>query len=197
MEIQDIRFVTSASHMDQMPTDGWPEVAFVGRSNVGKSSLLNMLAERKALARISRTPGKTRTFNFYGVNQACFFVDIPGYGYAKISRTTRNAWTRQINTYLRERGALRLVLHLIDGRHPPGKLDQGVMQLLGEFSIMRIVVLTKTDKLSGNVLVQRIGDLGRLLGGMGIAVPVVASSARTKRGRAEILGWIRQAVVSV
>ena len=194
MHIRDIQFVTSATRLDQMPDDGWPEVAFVGRSNVGKSALLNMLIQRRKLARISAKPGKTRTFNFYRVNEACYFVDIPGYGYARVSKSLRKQWMRQIEGYLRHREPLRMVLHLVDGRHQPGKLDQDAMQLLADCCIMRVTVLTKMDKLSGNARVQRIRQVSNLLESLGLSVPVVASSARTKLGRSDLLDWIGQAV---
>ena len=156
MKIRDIQFVTSASRLQEMPDDGRPEVAFVGRSNVGKSALVNMLAMRRKLAHISAKPGKTRTFNFYSVNEALYFVDIPGYGFAKVSKAIRLKWVRQIEDYLCHRKALRLVLHLVDGRHPPSELDQGVMHLLADYSIFSLTVLTKMDKLSGNLRTQSI-----------------------------------------
>ena len=194
MDIRDIAFVTSAASLAQMPDGDIPEVAFVGRSNVGKSALLNMLTHRKNIARTSAKPGKTRTFNFYRVNRACHFVDIPGYGYARVSKTVRQRWLRQIRAYLSRREQLRLVLHLVDGRHLPSESDRGIMQLLAEFHIMRVLVLTKTDKLSGNARSRQTRQVNDLLEGLGMAVPVVASSARTKRGQTELLGWIGRAV---
>ena len=194
MKIRDIQFVTSASRLQEMPDDGRPEVAFVGRSNVGKSALVNMLAMRRKLAHISAKPGKTRTFNFYSVNEALYFVDIPGYGFAKVSKALRQKWVGQIEAYLCYRTALRLVLHLVDGRHPPGELDQGVMQLLADYSILGVTVLTKMDKLSGNQRTQSIRRVNNLLSEKGLIFPVVASSARTSLGRTELLSRIGQAI---
>ncbi|MDE2731499.1 MAG: ribosome biogenesis GTP-binding protein YihA/YsxC [Bacteroidota bacterium] len=193
MKIRDIRYVTSASRLDEMPDTGWPEVAIIGRSNVGKSSLLNMLVRRKKLARISAKPGRTRTFNFYGADDSLFFVDVPGFGYAKVSKATRHQWRQQIERYLRDRSPLRLVLHLVDGRHPPGELDQTVMYLLESCGILKVIVLTKMDKLSGNGRAQSIRRVSRLLSERGMGTPVVASSARTGLGRAELLRRISRA----
>ena len=193
MKIRDIRYVTSTSSLEEMPDTGWPEVAIIGRSNVGKSSLLNMLTMRKKLARISAKPGKTRTFNFYDADGSLFFVDVPGYGYAKVSKATRRQWRRQIERYLRYRSPLCLVLHLLDGRHPPGELDQAAMNLLESCGIFRVIVLTKMDKLSGNGRVQSIRRVSSLLSEWGISLPVVASSARTGMGRDELLRQIGQA----
>ncbi len=194
MEIRELRFVTSAASLAQMPDDELPEVALIGRSNVGKSSLLNMLTQRRALARISSTPGKTRTFNFYKVNGWCYFVDAPGYGYARVSKVERQAWVRAITTYLQERTPLRLVLHLIDVRHPPSRLDEDVMHLLSGSSTPRIVVLTKTDKVSANARVQAAKRVAEVLLTMGAEVPVITSSARNNVGRSDLLGWIEHAL---
>lgn len=197
MKIRDIQFLKSASRFADMPLRGWPEVAIVGRSNVGKSSLLNMLAVRKKLARISAKPGKTRTFNFYSVDKSFFFVDVPGYGYAKVSKALRNRWLLQIEDYLRYRNPLRLVLHLLDGRHPPGQADHAMMQLLAGYCKLTVLVLTKMDKLSGNGRMQSVRRISVLLKERGICLPVVASSARTALGRDELLDWIGQGMENI
>ncbi len=190
MEIQQVTFVKSVESMDQMPNEGLPEIAFIGRSNVGKSSLLNMLCRRKSIARTSTTPGKTQTFNFYLVNQRIYFVDIPGYGYAKISKKARARWREQITAYLVWRTALSAVLHLVDSRHAPTSLDQEVMLLLRETEARRFLILTKADKLSGNKIVHSIQAAKQALEGCGTELPVIVTSASDRRGRKELLGRI-------
>ena len=190
MEIKAIRYVTSAATLAQMPSDGLPEVALVGRSNVGKSSLLNMLAQRRSLARVSGTPGKTRMFNFYCANGQYYFVDAPGYGYAKVSKVERNAWARAIDEYLCRRASLCLVLQLIDIRHPPSRLDESMMHLLSGCTVPRLIVLTKADKVSKNARVQAARDIAKILQTMGTEAPMIASSAHKIIGRCELLDWI-------
>ena len=190
MVIKDIQFIKGATRWEQLPADGLPEVAFVGRSNVGKSSLLNMLAGRTKLARTSGTPGKTQEFNYYKVNGRLYFVDLPGYGYAKIARTQRSRWGRFIGRYLTEREPLRAVFHLIDSRHPPTDLDRDVMALMRGGDVPYIVVLTKTDKLSGNSRPRSRATVERVLAQAALEAPIILSSAKKKQGRAELLEWI-------
>ncbi|MCY4159489.1 MAG: ribosome biogenesis GTP-binding protein YihA/YsxC [Bacteroidetes bacterium] len=187
MEVQHITFIKSAESLRQMPHEGLPEIAFIGRSNVGKSALLNMLCRRKSLARISATPGKTQTFNFYQINHQLYFVDIPGYGYAKVSKRARAQWRRQIAAYLTQRITLSAVLHLVDSRHPPTDLDQEVMILLRETDAQRFLVLTKADKLSGNKITQSVQTVRKTMEAYGIEIPVIVTSATQRRGRQELL----------
>ena len=186
MKITDIRFERGAVEWNQLPSDGLPEVAFVGRSNVGKSSLINMLARRRHIARTSRTPGKTRELNCYRVNGRMVFVDLPGYGYARVLRSRRNRWRSMILRYLSERSELRLVLHLLDSRHPPTERDLDMASTLGYTDIPRVVVLTKTDKLSGNGRMQSLARVEHLVRGSA----VVLTSATTGCGREELLALI-------
>jgi GTP-binding protein len=167
-----------------------PEVAFVGRSNVGKSSLLNMLAGRTKLARTSGTPGKTQEFNYYRVNGRLYFVDLPGYGYAKIARAQRNRWSRFIGRYLTERAPLRVVFHLIDSRHPPMERDEDVMAMMRGSAVPYVLVLTKADKLSGNARAQRLAAVEQVLAQAAMEVPVIFTSAKKKQGRKDLLQWI-------
>jgi len=190
MIIKDIQFIKGATRWEHLPEDGLPEVAFVGRSNVGKSSLLNMLAGRVKLARISRTPGKTQEFNYYRVNNRLYFVDLPGYGYAKISRAQRNRWGRFIGRYLTERASLRAVFHLIDSRHAPTTRDEDVMALMRGGPVPYLFVLTKTDKLSGNQRARSRAMFKTVLEKAALEVPVIFTSAKDKRGREELLQWI-------
>ncbi|MFQ5572058.1 MAG: ribosome biogenesis GTP-binding protein YihA/YsxC [Rhodothermales bacterium] len=194
MKIHDVRFVKGAVRWDHLPTDGLPEVAFVGRSNVGKSSLLNMLVGRLQLARTSGTPGKTQEFNFYLVNRRFYLVDLPGYGYARIARRQRNRWGRFIGRYLNERAPLRVVFHLIDSRHPPTARDRDVIAEMRGSPVPYIIVLTKTDKLSGNQRVRSRAEVEKVLRTAAMEVPIILTSAKDKRGREELLEWIDQLV---
>lgn len=148
MKVTQAEFVISAMNPAQFPKDALPEIALAGRSNVGKSSLINRLAGRKNLARTSSVPGKTQTLNYYRINQSFYFVDFPGYGYAKVPKSVRAKWGRIAESYLRERKPLRLVLHVIDLRHPPTADDVAMNEWLGYYGIPRAVVATKADKVS-------------------------------------------------
>ncbi len=190
MKIHDIQFVKGATRWEHLPKDGLPEVAFVGRSNVGKSSLLNMLAGRTKLARTSGTPGKTQEFNFYRVNGGLYFVDLPGFGYAKVARVQRQRWGRFIGRYLTEREPLRIVFHLIDSRHPPTDLDKDVMAVMRGSDVPYILVLTKADKLSGNARTRSLATVKQVLTQAAMEVPVILTSAKKKQGQREILQWV-------
>jgi GTP-binding protein len=147
MIIHNAEFVISAVGPSQFPEDGLPEIALAGRSNVGKSSLINRMINRKNLARTSSQPGKTQTLNYYKVNDALYMVDFPGYGYARVSKTRREEWGKMIEAYLSTREPLKLVLCIIDLRHAPTKDDQMMYEWLTHFDIPRAVVATKADKL--------------------------------------------------
>jgi len=146
MRVVSAAIVESAGRLDQFPRGERPEVAFAGRSNVGKSSLINRLLGRRGLARTSSTPGRTRTINFYLVNEAVLFADLPGYGYAKVSRSLQEDWWALVEGYLTHRVPLRGVVHLVDARHPPTDRDQGLQDFLVAVGAPSVVVLTKADK---------------------------------------------------
>jgi len=146
MRVVSAAIVESAGRLDQFPRGERPEVAFAGRSNVGKSSLINRLLGRRGLARTSSTPGRTRTINFYLVNEAVLFADLPGYGYAKVSRSLQEDWWALVEGYLTHRVPLRGVVHLVDARHPPTDRDQGLQDFLVAVEAPSVVVLTKADK---------------------------------------------------
>jgi GTP-binding protein len=149
--------------------DGWrppselPEVAFAGRSNVGKSSLLNKLVRRKAFARVSNTPGRTREINFFKVNDQFVLADLPGYGYARISKERKAEWRPLIEGYLRRSPALRGVVQLLDVRHDPTEDDRQMLDFLAELETPTVVVLTKTDKLTPAGAAKRVKEIGELL----------------------------------
>lgn len=186
----DARFVKGVADWRGMPRDGRPEVAFVGRSNVGKSSLLNALVRRKNLARTSKTPGKTREFNYYLVDGRFYFVDLPGFGFAKVAKKERARWAQLIERYLNERLPLRAVVHLIDSRHPPMEQDEDVMAFMHGGDVPYVIALTKTDKLSNNQRQQSVTRAQQVLAGRGLEVPVVSTSAQKGRGIAELWQWI-------
>lgn len=147
MKVNQAEFIISAVGPDQYPQDALPEIALAGRSNVGKSSLINRLIQRKNLARTSSKPGKTQTLNYYRINSDLYFVDLPGYGYAQVSKTLREQWGKFIERYLMERDELKLLLLIIDLRHPPSKDDQSMYDWLKHGGIPMCVVATKADKI--------------------------------------------------
>ena len=180
-----------ASATGWKPVSELPEIAFSGRSNVGKSSLLNALVRRKSFARVSSTPGKTREINFFRVNDAFHFVDLPGYGYARVSKAARNAWRPLIEGYLRTSEHLRGVVQLIDSRHPPSDDDHRMMQFLASLGVPTVVVATKVDKLKR---AERGPTLGALAAQLGVDDDqLIPFSAHTGEGRDELA----QAIVSV
>ncbi|MEC0241605.1 ribosome biogenesis GTP-binding protein YihA/YsxC [Paenibacillus dokdonensis] len=147
MKVTQAEFVISAVGPDQYPEDALPEIALAGRSNVGKSSLINRMINRKNLARTSSTPGKTQHLNYYRINEELYFVDFPGYGYAKVSKTQRQVWGKMIERYLLERETLKMVLLIVDLRHPPSKDDELMYDWLKHYEIPICVVATKADKI--------------------------------------------------
>ncbi|MFJ5764945.1 MULTISPECIES: ribosome biogenesis GTP-binding protein YihA/YsxC [unclassified Lysinibacillus] len=147
MKVHNVEMVISAVRPDQYPEDGLPEFALAGRSNVGKSSFINRMIGRKALARISSKPGKTQTLNFYKIEEQLFFVDVPGYGYAKVSKTEREAWGKMIERYITGREELKAVVQIVDLRHPPTADDRMMYDFLKHYNIPCIVIATKADKI--------------------------------------------------
>ena len=158
MNIHNADIEVSAVRKNQYPNKGYPEFAFVGRSNVGKSSLINKLLNRKALARVSSTPGKTITINFYNIDDTIFLVDLPGYGYAKRSKSDIESWGSMIDDYLHERAQLRKVMLLVDSRHEPTEDDKMMLEWLRAAQPDEgiIVIATKTDKLSKRELEKNL-----------------------------------------
>ncbi len=148
MDVHNVEMVMSAVSASQYPTDGKPEIALVGRSNVGKSSLTNTLIQRKNFARTSSQPGKTQTLNFYDVEDKLYFVDVPGYGYAKVSKAQREAFGVMIEEYITSRKQLRGVISLVDARHEPSEDDISMYEWLHYYNIPILVVATKSDKIS-------------------------------------------------
>lgn len=155
MIIKSAEFVTSAAKPAQYPPALLPEIAFAGRSNVGKSSLINTLVNRRHLVKTSSTPGRTQLVNFFDINRQIVFVDLPGYGYAKVPASVRKTWGPMIETYLRGRQTLKGVVIIMDIRRTPGQEELNLLSWLNHYSIAGILVLTKTDKLSKSKQVQQ------------------------------------------
>ncbi|WP_313801028.1 ribosome biogenesis GTP-binding protein YihA/YsxC [Cytobacillus sp.] len=147
MKVNSAEIIISAVKPDQYPVEDLPEFALAGRSNVGKSSFINKMLNRKNLARTSSKPGKTQTLNFYLINEMMHFVDVPGYGYAKVSKKEREAWGKMIETYLTGREQLKAVVQIVDLRHPPSKDDVMMYQFLKHYDIPCIIIATKADKI--------------------------------------------------
>ncbi|HXV74923.1 MAG TPA: ribosome biogenesis GTP-binding protein YihA/YsxC [Candidatus Polarisedimenticolaceae bacterium] len=186
MKITSCRFVCSAYGPRDEPSDGAPEVVFLGRSNVGKSSLINRLLESRGLARTSSRPGRTQSVNFYRVNDAYYFVDLPGYGYARVPEAVRRNWQPMIEGYLgRHRHAIGLAIVAVDARHRPRRLDLTMRDWLEAESIDYLVVATKADKLSGTGRVLARRSLAREMDGSPVGGPVLFS-AETGLGNKEV-----------
>lgn len=184
---RECRFVAAAASLDGLPEADLPEVAFAGRSNVGKSSLVNALTSRRTLARTSHTPGRTRQINFFRLDGRLCLVDLPGYGYARASKTEIAAWTRLVRGYLKGRPSLRRVCLLIDARHGFKPADREVMDMLDGAAVSYQIVLTKTDKAEGGALAGRLAAMAAELAGRPAAHPDIAeTSAREARGIAEL-----------
>ena len=147
MKVNNVELVISAVRPDQYPEDGLPEFALAGRSNVGKSSFINKMIGRKSMARISSKPGKTQTLNFYKIEEKLFYVDVPGYGYAKVSKSEREAWGKMIERYITDREPLRAVIQIVDLRHPPSRDDIAMYDFMKHFEIPCIIIATKADKI--------------------------------------------------
>lgn len=147
MKIHNVELLISAVRPAQYPEGDLPEFALAGRSNVGKSSFINKMIGRKSMARISSKPGKTQTLNFYQLQEALMFVDVPGYGYAKVSKTERAAWGRMIETYFTTRTALKAAIMIVDLRHPPSKDDCMMYNFFKHYNIPCIIIATKADKI--------------------------------------------------
>ncbi len=181
MKIKELSLRISAGRAEQFPPEDMPEIAFAGRSNVGKSSLINLMLGRRNFARTSSTPGKTRTINFYEINGAFRFADLPGYGYAKVSKAMRESWAPLMEEYLLSRKNLLATLLLVDVRRSPQDIDIQMARLIKETQRHPIVVLTKTDKLNQSQLQKSLRayqDVAELQG-----VPFVATSTLRLRGK--------------
>jgi len=186
MKILSAEFVLSATQPAHYPPAAFPEIAFAGRSNVGKSSLINMLVKRRGLARTSNTPGRTQEINFFSINNRIYFIDLPGYGYAKVPEKMRKKWGPMIETYLSRRPTLRLVILILDVRRDPSEEDRQLLDWLRFYRLPFLVVLTKVDKVSRNETALRRRRIGEDLGLSAAAQPILFSA---KTGEGKDLLW--------
>ena len=192
MIIKSAEFITSAVKPSQYPEEGLPEIAFAGRSNVGKSSLINLLLNRKSLAKVSSSPGKTRTINFFDINNGEFrLVDLPGYGYAKVSKSVSDDWGKMMETFLTKRKGLLKVVQLVDSRHEPTAQDKQMYEFLQYYGLDGLVVATKADKLSRNELSKNLSLIRKSLC-MEKEDKIIAVSALKKTGTDELLSIIEE-----
>ena len=191
MHIKSSSFVTSSSKASQCPKPDRPEYAFIGRSNVGKSSLINMLTNKKALAKTSSKPGKTQLINHFVINESWFLVDLPGYGYAKVAKTDRDIWIGFTNKYLLGRTNLMSLFVLIDSRHPPQQIDLDFMEWLAVNSIPFSIVFTKIDKLNDNTFKKNIETYKNQLLKDWEELPLIFYTSSThKKGGEDLLSYI-------
>jgi GTP-binding protein len=195
MEILTATFTITSPNVEKCPDTELPEVAFIGRSNVGKSSLINMLTGKKGLAKVSGTPGKTRMINYFLVNDSWFIVDLPGIGFAKLSRCEMNRLKFMIDGYLTHRSNLRLVFLLVDSRHEPQPIDLEFMEWMIRNKLPFALIFTKTDKLSRLELSAKPARYKKALGeALGIEPEIIITSAAKKTGRKELLDLIEETI---
>ena len=193
MVIKSAEFVISNSRVEKCPTTGLPEYAFIGRSNVGKSSLINMLTARKGLAMTSQKPGKTQLINHFIINDAWYLVDLPGYGYARLGKDSRDSLRRMIEDYVLERKELVLLFVLLDCRHEPQKIDLEFIQWLGEEGVPFALIFTKADKLSKGRLAANVEAYkAKLHEEWEELPPIFITSSEERMGRDELLGYIEE-----
>ena len=190
MKVATAEFLKSVFKEADWPRDSKPEVAFLGRSNVGKSSLINSLLSVRGLARTSSTPGRTQSLNFFQINDQFRFVDFPGFGYARVPKEIKYSWGEMATTYLAKRRQLVLSIHIVDSRHEPTKQDLQLHEWLKESDKPRLIVATKSDKLSNNELRKNLEHIARVLNDDS----VMAYSAKSGRGREQLWRAIKNAI---
>lgn len=190
MKITSAEFLKSSFQVADWPIALLPEIAFMGRSNVGKSSLINSLLSVRGLARTSSTPGRTQSLNFFLVNERFRFVDLPGFGYARVPKAIKSSWGEMVSSYLAKREQLVLSIHIVDSRHEPTTLDLQLHEWLEHSARPRLIVATKSDKLSNNELKESLGRVKRVFS----EDRVVAFSAKTGRGGNEVWRAIENAL---
>jgi len=185
LNVNNVNLSAVAVKKEQYPEGGLPEVAFAGKSNVGKSSLINAMINRKALARTSGSPGKTRTINFYNVEDSLMFVDLPGYGYAKVSKSEQEKWGRMIEDYLLKREFLKGIILLLDIRHEPGENDKLMYEWIKHYGHKIIIVATKSDKVKRSQVSKR---LSVIINSLGLAEEdfIIPFSSENKSGKDEL-----------
>ena len=191
MKVQNVELTISAVSPTQYPNEGFPEIALSGRSNVGKSSLINTLINRKGLARTSSQPGKTQTLNFYNIESELYFVDVPGYGYAKVSKKDREKWGQMIERYFSDRPVLRGVISLVDGRHEPTELDCQMIDFLHYYDLPILVCATKMDKIPRGKWNRTESQIRKKLA-LNPQDEIVLFPSVTKAGKEEVWNWVEK-----
>jgi GTP-binding protein len=195
MKITSAEYLISSPDFSQAPKPDKPEFAFIGRSNVGKSSLINMISDNHKLAKTSGTPGKTQMINHFIINGEWYLVDLPGYGFAKVSQSARNRWEQMIENYLRKRENLVNVFVLIDGRHPPQKIDIDFINRLGKWGVPFSIVFTKSDKETQKTVSQNVKlFLDRLRESWQFLPEHFVTSATKKTGKEKLLTFIEKTI---
>ena len=198
MKINTATFVISNTDVSRCPTERVPEYAFIGRSNVGKSSLINMLTNHKKLAKTSGKPGKTQLINHFKINDTWFLVDLPGYGYAQVSKTKRKSFQSFIKDYFLQREQLVCTFVLVDSRHEPQKIDLEFMAFLGENGIPFAIIFTKTDKLASSKLNKNITKYKKdILKAWEVVPTHFITSSETEMGKEDVINFIEQTNVDV
>ncbi|MBQ1274152.1 MAG: ribosome biogenesis GTP-binding protein YihA/YsxC [Cellulosilyticum sp.] len=195
MNVTKAEMIITAGMTSQFPVHNMPEIAFAGKSNVGKSSLLNAMLNRRALARTSSQPGKTQTINFYSVQDTFMFVDLPGYGYAKVSKSERERWGKLIEGYLQKREQLQKIILLIDIRHEVGSNDKMMYDWIKHYHNEVIVVATKMDKIKRSQVQKQLSVIRKGLGLSG-EDKLIAFSSETKQGKEELWKVIEECIVT-
>ena len=193
MQINKAQFICSSEKLSQLPADSFKEFAFIVRSNVGTSSLINVLTGHNGLAKVSSTPGKTRLINHFRINDGWYLVDLPGYGYARTSKTQRSEFAKIIMDYVQKCERMHFLFVLVDSRHEPQKIDLRFMEMLGREGIPFGIVFTKTDKLSAAQLKRNVETYKQMLAEQWEELPpLFLSSSEKRRGRDEILDFIEK-----
>ena len=195
VKVQKANFVKSAISLEACPSPDLPEFSFIGRSNVGKSSLINLLTNKEGLARVSKTPGRTREINFFKINERWSLVDLPGYGYAKVSKTQREQFNEFVSEYLLNRESLLGTFVLIDSRHSPQKIDLQFVAWLVELGLPFALIFTKIDKSKAKVVQKNVRLFLEAMREFSDGSPIYfESSVTTRSGRKEILGFVEEAL---
>jgi len=189
MKVNDAKYELTAVKPEQYPQKNIPEIAFVGRSNVGKSSIINALINRKNLARTGSAPGKTREINFYNIDDKLYFVDLPGYGYASVSKTEKSTWGKMIETYLSTRSQLKMIIMLVDIRHTPSKDDIQMYQWLENSKIHCVIAAVKVDKIPRSQVITKLKDIRETLK-LNSNVNIIPFSSETKQGKEDLWGSV-------
>lgn len=194
MKIKTAEFVNSVTELSQLPTAHLPEIVFIGRSNVGKSSLINKLCGKSKIAKTSTVPGRTRLLNYYLINEEFYFVDLPGYGYAKVPEQIKTGWRKLVEDYISTRKNIKLVFELMDSRHDPTYLDQLMINWLEYYELNYAIVLTKADKISDNKMERQIYRTSKIVHDDDLCLDYIPFSSISGEGKNTVLKLIDQSL---